>query len=336
MLACQFGARKVYAIEYNDAIQVGRELADRNGYADRIEFIQDLSTKVELPERADVIISDLRGMIPLYEQIIPSLADARRRLLKPGGAMIPQKDVLWASVVETPASYEKYIEKPSKTRYGINLESTRRFLVNGWYHNRNTPETFLTEPVNWLTVDYTTIENPNVEAEMSFVVKRDGTAHGFNIWFDATLGGDAHFTSSPAEKEVIYGSPFFPFEYPAEVKTGDNITIKIQGDLKSDGYLWRWTTKVLEKGRLESVKASFNQSTFYGEIFSLPKLRKQAADYVPQTNEDGEIDKFILLQMNGETALQTIAARVLERFPRSFKDEKDALTRVGHLSVKYS
>jgi|SRR5438105_12126415 len=46
LLACQFGARRVYAIEPNDVIQVAREIAAANGYADRIEFIQDISTRI--------------------------------------------------------------------------------------------------------------------------------------------------------------------------------------------------------------------------------------------------------------------------------------------------
>jgi protein arginine N-methyltransferase 1 len=40
LLACRFGARRVYAIEPSDAIQVAREIAAANGCADRIEFIQ--------------------------------------------------------------------------------------------------------------------------------------------------------------------------------------------------------------------------------------------------------------------------------------------------------
>src|SRR5262249_32753265 len=69
LLAGRFGARRVYAIEPADAIQVAREIAAANGYADRIEFIQKLSTEVTLPERADVIISDLRGLLPFLGQI---------------------------------------------------------------------------------------------------------------------------------------------------------------------------------------------------------------------------------------------------------------------------
>jgi protein arginine N-methyltransferase 1 len=67
LLACQFGARHVYAIEADDAIEVARQIAAANGYTDRIEFIQDVSTKLSLPEKADVIISDLRGVLPLFQ-----------------------------------------------------------------------------------------------------------------------------------------------------------------------------------------------------------------------------------------------------------------------------
>ena len=100
MMACQFGARRVYAIEPGDVIEVARELAAANGFADRIEFIQGLSTEVTLPERADVIVSDLRGVMPPFQHIIPSLVDARRRFLAPGGVLIPRRDTLWASILE--------------------------------------------------------------------------------------------------------------------------------------------------------------------------------------------------------------------------------------------
>src|SRR5437868_11673545 len=59
-LACQAGARKVYAIEPDEVIVLARELAAANGYQERIDFIQDISARVTLSEQADVIVSDLR------------------------------------------------------------------------------------------------------------------------------------------------------------------------------------------------------------------------------------------------------------------------------------
>src|SRR5258708_7001369 len=81
LLACRFGARKVYAVDPNDVIQVAREIAAANGYADRIEFIQDMSTNVTLPEQADLVVTEMHGIVPMFEQNLPSIIDARQRLL---------------------------------------------------------------------------------------------------------------------------------------------------------------------------------------------------------------------------------------------------------------
>jgi protein arginine N-methyltransferase 1 len=41
LIACQLGARRVYAIEPNDLVEVARELAAANGFGDRIQIIQE-------------------------------------------------------------------------------------------------------------------------------------------------------------------------------------------------------------------------------------------------------------------------------------------------------
>src|SRR3712207_3655914 len=56
MLACQFGARRVYAIEPSDVIHVAREIAIANGYAERIVYIQDFLSQVTMPEQANIIV----------------------------------------------------------------------------------------------------------------------------------------------------------------------------------------------------------------------------------------------------------------------------------------
>jgi protein arginine N-methyltransferase 1 len=109
LMACKFGARRVYAVEPDNIISVAREAALANGCADRIEFFESLSTEISLPEPASIIISDLRGVLPWFEQHIPSIIDARERLLARGGALIPRRDVLWAAVVEAPEHYEDLV-----------------------------------------------------------------------------------------------------------------------------------------------------------------------------------------------------------------------------------
>src|SRR5262249_1987264 len=96
--ACRLGAKLVHAIEPNPVIQVAREIVEANGFSDRVVFHQAMSFDVELPQPADVIVNDLHGVLPLKERAIPTIADARRRLLKPGGVLIPQRDIIRAAL----------------------------------------------------------------------------------------------------------------------------------------------------------------------------------------------------------------------------------------------
>ena len=188
LLACQLGARRVYAVEPDDVIQIAREAAVANGYAERIEFFQNFSTEVTLPEPADIIVSDLRGVLPWYQGNIPSIVDARTRLLASRGVLIPQRDVLWVSVVET---VERYTELVGPwERSDVDISVAKRVVTNTWRKARITPEQLLTTPVCCYKLDYNEIETGDLEATAILEANRSGTAHGFAVWFDSELIDD--------------------------------------------------------------------------------------------------------------------------------------------------
>jgi SAM-dependent methyltransferase len=268
LLACKFGARRVYAVEPENIIGLAREAAASNGFSDRIEFFEKLSTEITLPEPATIIVSDLRGVLPLFEQNIPSIIDARERLLAPGGVLIPERDVLWAAVVEAPQQYDEIVG-PWENQFELDLAAGRRLVTNTWRKSRIKPEQLLTDPVCWTTLDYYEVSSPDVRAEISWHAGRSGTAHGLAVWFDSELTDSISFSNHPAAAETIYGIGFFPFSQPVEVLEGDRITVLLAADLVNDGYVWRWDTEVLGK-------ASFKQSTFFGVPLSTSQLRKSA------------------------------------------------------------
>ena len=336
LLACRYGARRVYGIEPAGAIQLARECAAANGYADRIEFVQALSTRVTLTERADVIISDLRGVLPLYQGSLTSLIDARRRLLAAGGTLIAQGDTLWAAVVEAPDLYGSLTATWDDAKYGFNLEAARRLATNTWRKGRVTPEQLLAGPQPLATLDYRTIETPDLSAEASWTAARAGTAHGLIVWFDTILAEGVGFSNAPGGPELIYGSAFFPWSRTVTLAVGDSVSVALRADLiGKDDYVWRWDTRVLDQDHPGQLKASFRQSSFYGAPLSLASLRKRAASYVPKLDADGEIDAFILARVDGKTCVGDIARQVCQRFPTRFTRWQDALTRVGELSQKY-
>jgi protein arginine N-methyltransferase 1 len=335
MLACQFGARKVYAIEPDDAILIAREIARANGYAGRIEFFQNLSTEVTLPERADVIISDLGGILPCLQQHLPAIADARKRLLAAGGTLIPQRTTLWTAVVDAPDLYDRYTGPWDRNSYGLDMRAARRIATNTWRRGRVAPEQILLKPQAWATLDYTTLEEFNVCGGGSWTAEREGTAHGLTVWFDAVLAKGVHLTNAPGETELVYGSAFFPWSEPVPIFPGDTISVMLRADLLGADYTWQWEARILDHRR-QRIKGDFKQSTFFSEIFSRCWLNNIRSDHVPVLNPNGEIDQVVLSMIDGENSLAEIAKEVAARFPGRFENEYAALTHIGELSQKYS
>ena len=80
--ALQAGARKVYAIEQNKIIEEAEELAKLDGMEERIVFIKGRSDRIELPEKVDVITSEILGHFGYEEHVARFKIDARKRFLK--------------------------------------------------------------------------------------------------------------------------------------------------------------------------------------------------------------------------------------------------------------
>jgi protein arginine N-methyltransferase 1 len=333
VMACRFGAQRVYAIEPNDAIEVAREIAAANGCADRIEFIQDLSTNVTLPERAGVIVSDLRGVLPFWGDHFASIADARRRHLAPGGVLIPQRDTLWAAIVTAPKLYADFVEFLETRNCGLNMEAARKLVLNSWGKGRVAADQLLTEANVWTQLDYATIESPNVSAELNWNVTCAGEAHGVMVWFDAELAEGVGFSNAPGGGAAVYGSALFPFLQPVPVEVGDEVRVQLSANRVVEDYLWSWNTKIQQR---QTLKAEFRQSTFFGTPLSPQQLRRRASEFSPTLNDDGRIVGFVLEHMTGAVSLGEIAEQLQAEFPARFANRQAALAKVSELSQQFS
>jgi protein arginine N-methyltransferase 1 len=336
LLACKLGARKVFAIEPSDAIALARETATANGFENRIEFIQDVSTRVSLPEPGDVIISDMRGVLPFLGQHIPSVIDARRRLLRPDGVLIPESDTLWAAVVDGGELYKRYREPWESEPFGLDLRAGRRYVVNSWRKACVGAEELLSTEQCWATLDYRTIDDVKIRGEIHLAITKRGLSHGLSVWFNSILHGTISLTNHPEAPELIYGRGFFPWERPVEVDAGDHVIVELRADLVGDDYVWRWSARFFCKGSSAKPKAEFNQSTFAAGLVSPSKLRKVASSFVPKLSEDGELRKFILSLFDGTRSIENVAREVHTRFPNRFQRWEQALDEVSKVSVEFS
>jgi type I protein arginine methyltransferase len=340
LLACQLGARRVYAVEPDDAIQIARGCAAANGFHKRIEFIQKFSTEVTLPEPASVIVSDLGGLLPWFQRHIPSIIDARERLLAPQGRLIPQCDRVWAALVCAPEFYARYTAGWAPARFGLDLSVARRMALNTLRRFRVTPEHLAAEPQQWAVLDYATVASTDIDGKISWTFPRDGVAHGLSCWFDRTLAEGVELSNRPSASDpnapAIYASLFFPWGEPIAFGAGDRIEVSIAANLVGEDYIWRWRARLFDGRREGKLKIDLKHSTFLSVPLTPGKFRKRSAAHVPALADDGAVDRFVLECMDGKNSLEQIADKLQCRFPERFASWHAALDRVGELSQKYS
>ena len=330
ILACRAGAKKVYAIESDDVIELGRENAVANGYGDRIEFIHDLSTRVDLAERADVIVSDVRGVLPLFEAGLASLIDARERFLAPGGRMIPSRDRVMAAAVEAPDLHRELAAPWREGLHGVSLAAGRDAVFNTWTRARLKASQVVTGAETVATIDYPSLQAPGLKGRVHLVAERAARADGFAMWFESVLSPGVGFSTSPLDNgaDTIYGHAFFPWPEPIALAAGEGIEISIDAAFAGGDYIWRWETK--------APGVRHRQSTFLGEPLSAARMRKRAADFAPTLGEDALIDLAILEAMRSGEELGEIARVLHARHPARFTRWEDALARAGEVSERYA
>lgn len=327
LVACRLGARRVHACDTNPAVQVARELARKNGFGDRVVCHEQRSDRLTLPEPVDVVVSDLRGILPLHGRHLPTLMDARKRLLRPGGALLPCRDLLWLALAETPQDYQRVVLPWDKHDFGFDLGPWSSLLAHTWISAQPKAAQLVSPAVEWATVDYGTVDSPDVANRVTCTASRAATVHGFFLWFDATIAAGIGFSAGPDAAKLPYGCGFFPWPRPVAMQSGDVAEIDLRAKLVGDDYVWTWRTQV--------AGATFSQSTFLGSAVSPELLRKRAAGHAVELNDDGRLVLRVLSGFaEGRTNAQ-IAAQLMADFPGRFEGETACLGFVGDRAARY-
>ena len=94
MMAAKLGAKQVNTCEAVPLIaETAQQIVKDNKLEKTIKVIPKKSIDIEigndLPEQADILVSEIFSSELLGEHVLPSLEDAKRRLLKPQGKVIP-------------------------------------------------------------------------------------------------------------------------------------------------------------------------------------------------------------------------------------------------------
>lgn len=263
VLACRAGARRVYAIEASDAVQMGTLLTSTTEFAERIEFVHATSQKVALSEQVDVIVGDIHDTFGFQPGGLASIMDVRDRLLKPGGTLIPQATELMIAPLEAAALYAREIDVWNGCVHGVGLSSIRPFAVSHVHPGRFDSDQLLSPAAAIGTLDLARATSLHFSGSAVTTIHRDGIAHGLCGCFVTTLAGDIRMGNVPGDSSTTnFAQAFFPFDQPVPVAAGDEVSISIDSH---DGYIARWRAAISRGGQRH---AQFDHSTLNGLLVS--------------------------------------------------------------------
>jgi protein arginine N-methyltransferase 1 len=314
LLACQAGARRVYAVEPSDAVHIAAAAARDNGFAERVVVVQGRSTDLTLPERADVIVSDLRGVLPPHGTHFADLIDARARLLAPGGWMMPARDTLRVAVV---SALEAFAERRGvwlSHPHGLELGAALRYVDNAAQKHRARVGDLLGAPASWARLEYATLTELGVRGEGTLTASRPGAAHGLLLWFDAELVDGIGHSSAPGSPGDIYGQVLLPWPEEVALDAGDRVAFELRADPVGRDYLWTWATEI-RRAADGAVAARFRQSTFDALPRSREAVRARAAASAPALSAAGADALVVLEGMRDGATVEELAARLFAAHP---------------------
>lgn len=248
LLCAKYAAKKVYAIEQEASTFKLSEMIIKHqdaSLSDKIHCLYGKSFDVNLPEKANLLVTETIGNFGVEEGIIPLLNDAKKRFLKQDAIIIPAELEFIVAPIESPRCHRR-ITFWKKPKYGINFSHLLTHATSSLYHHRVLPKELLSPPVKLgrLKLDGPKQINDMLTLEGECKTQRGGYIHGFAGWFRARLYDNVYLSNDPLKKRTPFSwtQVFFPMPNSdkriAKLKPQQKIAISIKWDLASNQAIW--------------------------------------------------------------------------------------------------
>ncbi|MCC9306034.1 class I SAM-dependent methyltransferase [Kitasatospora sp. RB6PN24] len=233
------GARHAIAMEVmDDTCAAASELIAESGLENSITLLKGTSTELTVEPKADVCVAEVIGSVAGAEGAAVVLGDARRRLLNPGGRVVPHRCVTRAAAVSLSAVLGG--REPAFGPGAIPLLE-RIFDWNGAPFDvrlriRDPDRSAVIstdEPVEVL--DFNGDLSSEQEQQVTLTVERPGRVDGVLTWMQMSCLPD-EVPLDALRDDTSWASVYFPL-FPREVavEPGDRLQLGFRTTLSDDG-----------------------------------------------------------------------------------------------------
>ena len=235
-LAVKAGARKVYAIELLERpAQQAKALVESLGLTNKIVVIHGRSQEVELPEKADLCVSENVGHVGGAEGCDVLLHDARR-FLRPDGVFVPHRCETHVAVIQLP---DDFLRDPAFAAVGAN-HAEQSWRSAGYKYDLRLCVTGASREMLRSTagvfedVDFTQTPVGRYERDLRLQITRTSRIDGFLLWLN--LEAAPGETLETLGRNDTWLPVYLPVFYPGvDVSEGDEIVATVRGKLAENG-----------------------------------------------------------------------------------------------------
>ncbi|OLT58220.1 non-ribosomal peptide synthetase [Moorena bouillonii] len=275
----QAGAKKIYAIERDQQTsELAKASVDKLGLSAQIEIIHGDATTVNLPELADVCVSEIVGAIGGSEGAAVIINNARR-FLKPDGAMIPERSVTKIAAVTLP---EPLLNQPRFTKVSgyytqkifeqVGYPFDLRVCIKGFPQAN-----LLSNREIFEDLDFNKSLDTELTHQIQLRIEKSGRLDGFLVWLNLhTIEGEC---IDILEHEHCWLPVYFPvFEPGLDVSEGDVIEAicsrnlcenNLNPDYAIQGRIIRQQGEDIDFEHISyHWKQQFKQTPFYQRLFA--------------------------------------------------------------------
>jgi len=323
VVAARAGAAHVDAVDANPAIHLGARVAAVNGCADRIQFHHCNIADLILPQRADVLLIDVRGPTPFGSRSLEILIDARARLLRPGGRIIGRADRVIVAPARTPAVFRREVVA-AHGREGLNLEPVERIVFDSPLRCTIAPGDLISDGQCWVAVDYRSVTSTDATGSLAWRLERGHTLDGFAVWFEADLAEGIGFSTRPGGAVSAYKQMFIPLRRPVAIGDGDRLRLELTARQVRESYVWSWRAWLSAEGsELEALVA--DQNSLAEVVLDPAAIPLTTGSASPSKGPRATALQALLSRIDGQRTIADLAAVLADDAPGLF-----ATTRSAH------
>ncbi|KEG07126.1 putative arginine N-methyltransferase, type III [Trypanosoma grayi] len=200
LMAAQLGAKWVVAVEGSpEMAKLARANIRANKMEHKVTVLHMLSTELtlrDLPEKPDVLVSEIFGTLLLGESALDYIVDVRERLLKPTTKIIPQHGTQYAVPIECDTLRDVCAVSGWKGLDLTNMTALQDtvsvvFAKQYGFRMSSVPFRRLSAPVEVVSVDFATTQRRDIarNLDVDVVATESGTAHAMLYYWLATDEG---------------------------------------------------------------------------------------------------------------------------------------------------